>query len=253
MGGRAILHVDMDAFFAAVEQLDRPELRGRPLLVGGDGPRGVVAAASYEARRFGCHSAQPTAVARRLCPGAVVVRPRGRRYREVSDAVFEILRRFTPVVEPLSIDEAFLDVTGSRRLHGPPARIAAAIRAAIRAEQGLTASVGVAPNKFLAKVASDLDKPDGLVVVPADDVEGFLRDLPVERLWGVGPATATRLRSLGVATFGDVRALPVQTLEARLGSWGRRLHALARGEDERPVEVTRGARSISHERTFPRD
>jgi DNA polymerase-4 len=250
---RAILHVDMDAFFASIEQLDHPDLRGKPVLVGGEGRRGVVAAASYEARAFGCHSAQPMAVARRGCPQAIVVPPRGRRYREVSQGVFEILESFTPLVEPLSIDEAFLDVTGALRLHGPPRRIAEAIKGRIRDELGLSASVGVAPNKFLAKLASDLDKPGGLTVIEPDRVEQTLAALPVSRMWGVGPATERKLGDLGVTTFGDLRRYPLEALESCFGIHARRMVELARGEDHREVIPDHKAKSISQEQTFAFD
>jgi DNA polymerase-4 len=250
---RAILHVDMDAFFASIEQLDHPELRGRPVLVGGEGRRGVVAAASYEARAFGCHSAQPMAVARRNCPQAVVVPPHGGRYREVSQRVFEILESFTPLVEPLSIDEAFLDVMGSRRLHGTPRQIAETIKRRIRDELGVTASVGVAPNKFLAKLASDMDKPDGLTVIEPDRIEQTLQGLPISRMWGVGPATERRLRDLGVETFGDLRRYPPEALESCLGVHARRMTELARGLDHREVIPDHRAKSISQEQTFAFD
>ncbi|HMN97535.1 MAG TPA: DNA polymerase IV [Phycisphaerales bacterium] len=253
---RTILHVDMDAFFASVEQRDRPELRGKPVLVGGAGRRGVVAAASYEARVFGCRSAMPTGRALRLCPTAIVVRPRFDRYRTLSEQVFAILGRFTDLLEPLSIDEAFLDVTGSRRLHGDGAAIAAAIRRSIRDESGLTASVGVAPNKFLAKLASAIRKPDGMTVVD----EAFLRDalptLPVRRMWGVGPALEARLVAEGVRTFGDLASAAPERLAMIVGgdpAQSLRLARLARGADDRPVEADRTAKSIGHERTFHED
>ena len=246
---RAILHVDMDAFFASVEQLDDPELRGRPVLVGHDGPRGVVAAASYEARRFGCRSAMPMATARRLCPEAVVVRGRGRRYAEISRRVFAILGDFTPLVQPLSIDEAFLDVSGSVRLLGEPVAMAREIRRRIHAEEGLVASIGVAPNTFLAKLASDLEKPDGLVELTAADVTGRLAALPVERLWGVGGAAARRLHAMGLRSFGDLQRL-TEADAATLGQEIRGLRQLALGIDERPVRPDREARSIGSERTF---
>jgi DNA polymerase-4 len=246
---RAILHVDMDAFFASVEQLDDPELRGRPVLVGHDGPRGVVAAASYEARRFGCRSAMPMATARRLCPEAVVVRGRGRRYAEVSRRVFAILGDFTPLVQPLSIDEAFLDVTGSVRLLGEPLAMAREIRRRIREQEGLVASIGIAPNKFLAKLASDLEKPDGLVELSADDVTGRLAELPVERLWGVGGAAARRLHAMGLRSFGDLQRLS-DADAATLGEEVCGLRRLAMGIDERPVHPDREAKSIGSERTF---
>lgn len=249
-GNRAILHVDMDAFFASVEQLDDPDLRGRPVLVGGTGKRGVVAAASYEAREFGCHSAQPTAVALRLCPHAVVVKPRGGRYRELSDRVFGILGDFSPLVQPISVDEAFVDVTGSLVLFGSAVEIAETIRARIKAETGLTASVGVAPNKFLAKLASDLDKPDGMTVIEGGRVFERLDPLPVSRLWGVGPAAEKSLGRLGLRTIGDIRRTPDETMAERFGDFGRHLSRLARGEDDRPVHTDREAKSISHEQTF---
>lgn len=250
MEPRAILHVDMDAFFASVEQRDNPELRGKPVLVGGTSQRGVVAAASYEARVFGCRSAMPSAVARRLCPQAIFVKGRHERYREVSDQVFEIFEGFTPLVEPLSIDEAFLDVTGSRRLLGSEVEIAAAIRARIREVTGLTASVGVAANKFLAKLASDMHKPDGLTVIEPGRVHEILDPLPIGRMWGVGPAAEKRLHRLGVRTFAQLRALEPSTLAGALGSWGERAGRLARGEDDRPVIPDHEAKSVGHETTF---
>lgn len=247
---RSILHVDMDAFFASVEQLDDPSLRGRPVLVGGTGPRGVVAAASYEARAFGCHSAMPSAVARRLCPHAVFVKGSFARYKELSSRVFEILESFTPRVQPVSIDEAFMDVTGSAALFGDALAIARDVRTRVRRETGLTASVGVAPNKFLAKLASDLDKPDGLTVIEPDRIHETLDPLPVGRIWGVGQAAERKLHALGVRTIGDLRALPREVLDARFGSFGERLWRLSRGLDDRPVHTDREAKTISHERTF---
>ncbi|HUU82327.1 MAG TPA: DNA polymerase IV [Phycisphaerae bacterium] len=253
-GDRHILHVDMDAFFAAVEQLDDPALRGQPVLVGGDPQgRGVVSAASYEARPFGCRSAMPTAQALRLCPEAVVVRPRMKRYVEVSGQVFGIMEQFTPLVEPLSIDEAFLDVAGSVRLYGPPERMGAELKRRIHTETGLTASVGVAPNKFLAKLASDLEKPDGLVIVPRDGIEAFLDPLPIERLWGVGRATLKRFERMGVGTFAEVRRLSEEELRRQFGEAGSHFYRLVRGIDEREVVPDRQAKSISHEVTFPVD
>ncbi len=250
---RAILHVDMDAFFASIEQLDHPELRGKAVLVGGDGARGVVAAASYEARAFGCHSAQPMSMARRCCPDAVIMPPRGRRYREVSAKVLEVLESYTPLVQPLSIDEAFLDVTGCTRLHGAPERIAASIRQQIIGEIGLTASIGVAPNKFLAKLASDMDKPDGLTVIDPDRILETLAVLPIGRMWGVGPATEKKLGDLGIITFGDLQRYPPKVLETTLGSHAGRLVELSRGEDDRDVVPDGRARSISQEQTFAVD
>jgi DNA polymerase IV len=251
---RQILHVDMDAFFAAIEQRDFPALRGRPVLVGGGADqRGVVATASYEARPFGCRSAMPTAQALKLCPDAVLVRGRMEVYAAESRTIRAIFEHFTPEVEPLSIDEAFLDVTGSQRLFGSGVEIARRIKAAIVAETRLTASIGVAPNKFLAKLASDLDKPDGLTVVPAEGVEGFLAPLPIRRLWGAGPRVQARFAELGVATFADAWPLSVERLEAAFGEHGREFYRLLRGIDERPVEPDRDAKSISHEQTFARD
>jgi DNA polymerase-4 len=249
---RSILHVDMDAFYAAVEQLDEPSLRGKPVLVGGLG-RSVVLAASYEARPSGARSAMPMVEARRRCPEAIVVPPRHARYAEISRRVFEVFRRYTPLVEGLSVDEAFLDVTGSRSLFGDGATIAARIKADIRAEIGLTASAGVAPVKFVAKIASDLRKPDGLVVVGPDEVEAFLAPLPVERMWGVGPKTAARVRAAGLATIGDLARAEEAVLGRLLGSWGSHVGDLARGVDPREVVVGGEAKSIGSEETFERD
>ncbi len=251
---RQILHIDMDAFFAAVEQRDNPELRGRPVLVGGDpNSRGVVSAASYEARKFGCHSALPMSRALRLCPQAAIVHPRMGRYAEVSQQVFAIFERFTPLVEPLSIDEAFLDVTGCQRLFGTGVEIARQLKLRVREETQLGASVGVAPNKFLAKIASDLRKPDGLVVVPPDAIQEFLDPLPLKRLWGAGAVTLKRFEELGVHTFGDARRLHADQLRGEFGSAGTVFHSLLRGLDERPIVTDREAKSISHEYTFAVD
>jgi DNA polymerase-4 len=252
-GRRSILHVDMDAFFAAVEQRDDPTLRGKPVLIDGAGPRGVVATASYEARRFGCHSAQPMAIALRKCPEAIVVAPRGGVYHDVSRAIFEVMGTFTPAVEPLSVDEAFLDLTGTDRLHGSPAATAERIKQRIHEVVGLTASVGVAPNKFLAKIASDLEKPDALVVIDDEWIATRLPELAVSRMWGVGPAGEARLASIGVRTFGDLQAMGEQRLADLLGSNGPRLWRLSHGRDDRAVARGEGARSISHEQTFGTD
>lgn len=248
-----ILHVDMDAFYASVEQRDRPELRGQAVIVGGIGARGVVSAASYEARPYGVHSAMPMATARRLCPQGVVLPVRMKHYAQVSRQIREILLSFTPLVEPLSLDEAFLDVHGCEGLFGPGPAIARQIKERIKAETGLTASVGVAPNKFLAKLASDLRKPDGLVVVPADGVAEFLAPLPVGSIWGVGAKAEKRLHALGVRTVGQLAALPEQVLSDHFGALGRHVWQLARGEDERPVVPDREAKSISTETTFSAD
>jgi len=258
MADRAILHVDMDAFYASIEQLDDTRLQGQPVIVGADPKeghgRGVVAACSYEARKFGVRSALPIGRAWKLCPEGVFVRPRMKRYVEVSGQVMGILRQFTNLVEPLSIDEAFLDITGSIALFGAPVQIARAIKKQIREETGLTASAGVAPNKFLAKIASDLKKPDGLVVVEQDQVEAFLRDLPIARLWGVGPKTEDRLHEMGLHTIGAIRARTQEDMTRALGSnLGAHLHALAQGFDERPVVPNWEPKSISNETTFEED
>ena len=254
---RQILHVDMDAFYAAVEQFDHPEFKGRPVIVGADPKdgtgRGVVAACSYEAREFGIHSALPISQAWRRCPSAVYLRPRFDRYKEVSGTIMEIFRRYTDLVEPLSIDEAFLDVSGSTKLMGSAEQIARDIKATIRKETGLTASVGVAPNKFLAKIASDLRKPDALVVVPEGGIERFLADLPISKLWGVGPKTAARLEPLGIRTVGELAAKPRATMVQTLGASGDHLWRLARGEDDRPVVSEWEPKSISNETTFEKD
>ncbi|MGD8357874.1 MAG: DNA polymerase IV [Lysobacterales bacterium] len=250
---RAIIHVDMDAFYAAVECLDDPSLVGKPVIVGGLGPRGVVATASYEARRFGVHSAMPMGRARRLCPQAHYLRPRMDRYREKSAEVFAIFRDFTPVLEGLSLDEAFLDVTSSLKLFGGPLEIARGIRQRIRDETGLTASVGVAHNKFLAKLASDARKPDGLVFVAPDEVRGFLDPMPVGRLWGIGRQTEPRLKALGILTIGQLRRTDASALRPVLGNRTEHFQRLARGEDEREVNAERADKSISREVTFDRD
>ena len=247
---RKILHVDMDAFYASVEQRDDPALRGRPVAVGGRSHRGVVCAASYEARPFGVRSAMPMAHARRLCPELVVVPPRFEAYREASGLVRETFARYTDIVEPLSLDEAYLDVTEPKA--GPPSgtRIAAAIRAEIRERTGLTASAGVSFSKFLAKVASDLDKPDGLTVITPAEAPAFMAALPVEAFHGVGPATARRLHALGLRTGADVLAYGETALRRELGKAGGWLHRVARCEDTRPVRTHRVRKSVGVERTF---
>jgi DNA polymerase-4 len=248
-----ILHVDMDAFYASVEQRDHPELRGRPVIVGGLGGRGVVSAASYEARPYGVHSALPMATARRLCPQAAFLPVRMPRYVEVARQIHDLLLSFTPLVEPLSLDEAFLDVRGCAGLFGPGPEVARRIKERIRAATDLTASVGVAPNKFLAKLASDHGKPDGLVVVPAEGVAEFLAPLPVGRLWGVGAKAEKRLHALGVHTVGQLAALPEKVLAGHFGEAGAHVWQLAHGRDDRAVVPDREARSISTETTFERD
>jgi DNA polymerase-4 len=248
-----ILHVDMDAFYASVEQLDDPALRGRPVIVGGTSNRGVVAAASYEARRFGVRSAMPIVEARRRCPQGVFVPPRMARYQELSAAVMELLREITPLVEPVSIDEAFLDLAGTERLHGPPVELARALKARIRERVKLTASVGLAPNRFLAKVASDHQKPDGLTVIEPGQVLDFIDRLPIGKVPGVGPKTEPRLVALGIRHLGEVRRFPAPTLESILGSYGHRLLELAHGIDPTPVEPGAPAKSVSCECTLEAD
>jgi DNA polymerase-4 len=243
----------MDAFYASVESMDAPELKGKPVIVGGRARRGVVCAASYEARKFGVHSAMPMMRAMNLCPQAIVVEPRMSRYSEISRQVFAIFHRFTPLVEGLSIDEAFLDVGASQSLFGDGEKIARTIKNAIRDELDLPASAGVAPNKFVAKIASDLGKPDGLLVVKDDEVPQFLAPLPIERMWGVGPKTAPKIHALGLHTFGDIARADVHMLHELIGSWGVEIRALARGEDFREVEPGREAKSISAESTYEND
>jgi DNA polymerase-4 len=252
---RTILHVDLDAFFASVEQRDRPELRGKPVAVGlgGSNDRGVVSAASYEARKFGVHSAMPIVTARRLCPTCIFVPVDGAKYQRVSREVMAILRRFTPLVEPISIDEAFLDVTASRRMFGDGAAIGRQIKDAVQAETELTISVGVATTKLVAKIASDLRKPDGLVVVEPGDEAAFLAPLSITRLWGVGEKSAVALREYGVQTIGDLAALPDDLLARRFGKFGASLGARARGQDDDPVAGRDAAKSIGHEHTFDVD
>lgn len=252
--GTPILHVDMDAFFVSVELLRRPELRGRPVLVGGTAGRGVVAAASYEARRYGVNSAMPMSIALQRCPDAVVLRGDYARYSEYSEQVMSIFRDLTPLVEPLSIDEAFLDVSGARRLHGTPAEIAWTIRRRVRDETGLTCSVGVAASKYVAKVASSRAKPDGMLVVPAAETTAFLHPLPVSALWGVGRVTEQSLLRLGLRTVGDVAEMPADALERAVGpALAARLSRLANGIDPRDVETGRVEKSIGHETTFHHD
>ncbi|MEU4540204.1 DNA polymerase IV [Streptosporangium sp. NPDC023825] len=252
--GCPILHVDMDAFYAGVELRDRPELRGTPVIIGAPGARGVVLSATYEARRFGVHSAMPMTRARRLCPQAVIIPPSRGKYAEVSRRVMEIFQTFTPEVEPIASDEAFLDVGGARKRLGPPAAIARMIREQVEREQGITCSVGVANSKFVAKLASQHCKPDGLLVVPADRVVDFLHPLPVAALWGVGERTEQSLARLGIKTVGDLARVPVDTLQRELGqAAGAHLSALAWGRDERPVTPDVPDKSIGAEETFATD
>jgi DNA polymerase IV len=250
---RAILHVDMDAFYASVEERDRPELKGKPLIVGGIGGRGVVAAASYAVRHFGVRSAMPMREALRLCPHAVCVPPRMGRYQEVSAQVFGIFREFTPLVQGLSLDEAFLDVTASRRLLGDAEAIGAQVRHRIRATTGLSASVGIAPNKLLAKIASDLAKPDGMFRIGPDNLHGVLDALPIQRLFGVGQKSLPVVQAAGIQTIGDAARASEQVLWRAFGKHGRSMRALACGIDERPVVADREEKTISAEETFAQD
>ncbi|MCC3761985.1 DNA polymerase IV [Glycomyces sp. TRM65418] len=251
--GIGIMHVDMDAFFASVEIARDPSLRGKPVIVAGLGPRGVVAAASYEAREYGVHSALPTAVARRRCPHGVFITPTV-SYREVSRAIMAIFREYTPHVQPISVDEAFLDVSGARRLIGTPVAIARAVRERVRAEHGLTCTVGIASTKFLAKLASEASKPDGLGVVPVATELEFLHRLPIRSVWGIGEKTAEKLTRLGLRNVGDLARLDVDSLAAAVGTAGaEHLYALSRNIDPRPVRPERVEKSISGETTFDRD
>ena len=250
---RTILHVDMDAFYASVEERDRPELKGKPLIVGGTGGRGVVAAASYAVRCFGVHSAMPMTEALRRCPVAICIPPRMARYQEVSAQVFEIFHEFTPLVEGLSLDEAFLDVTASLRLKGDGVVIATEVRRRIREVTGLTASVGIGPNKLLAKIASDLNKPDGLCRIGSDNVHAILDPLPVQKLFGVGQKSLSGVRAAGIQTFGDLRRADDATLWRAFGRHGRAMRDRAAGIDDRPVEPNREEKSISAEETFSVD
>jgi DNA polymerase IV len=250
---RTILHVDMDAFYASVEERDRPELKGKPLIVGGTGGRGVVAAASYAVRCFGVHSAMPMAEALRRCPDAICVPPRMARYQEVSAQVFEIFHDFTPLVEGLSLDEAFLDVTASLRLLGDGIAIATEVRRRIREATGLTASVGLGPNKLLAKIASDLNKPDGLCRIGSDNVHAILDHLPVQKLFGVGQKSLPGVQAAGIHTFGDLRHATDAALWRAFGKHGKAMRDRAAGVDDRPVEPNREEKSISAEETFAVD
>lgn len=250
---RWIIHIDMDAFFAAVEQRDDPALKGRPVVVGGVGKRGVVSTASYEARRYGIRSAMPMSEARRRCPGAVFMPGNHKKYARVAEEIRAILADFSPLVEPLSLDEAFLDVTGMEWLYPEPAAIAAAIKKRIADELALIASAGVAPNKFLAKLASDWGKPDGLVVVQPEEVASFLRSMPIGRLWGVGEKTAKRLQGLGINTIGQLADADESILVRHFGQAAGDMRRLARGEDDRPVVPEHEPKSIGNEITFAED
>lgn len=253
IGLRKIVHVDMDAFYASVEQRDDPSLQGRPVVVAWKGKRSVVCAASYEARRFGVRSAMPAVHAERLCPDAIFVPPDFSRYKAVSHAIREIFQRHTDAIEPLSLDEAYLDVTENKTGLPTGTRVAQMIRQQIRAELNLTASAGVAPNKFLAKIASDWKKPNGLFVIQPHEVQAFLFPLPVGRIPGVGRVTETRMAQIGVKTVGDIFRMSMSDLEMRFGRWGTRLYELARGIDHNPVLANRVRKQISAEDTFPDD
>jgi DNA polymerase-4 len=249
---RKIMHLDMDAFFASVEQADNPGLRGKPVIVGGE-VRGVVCAASYEARRFGVHSAMPVFQAKKLCPHAFFLPVRMGRYKEVSSAVMEILRAISPVVEQVSIDEAFVDITGTERLHGDLSDLCRRIKSLVRQSASLTCSIGIAPNKFLAKIASDYKKPDGLTILEPERVEEFLRRLPVGKIPGVGKKTGEELRKLGIVFVADMLKFPPGYFEARFGKWGAVLHARAMGIDHSPVEPCTAPKSVSAENTLACD
>ena len=251
---RWIMHVDMDAFFASVEQLDHPEYKGHPVIVGGLSSRGVVATASYEARKFGVHSAMPISRAKKLCPHGIYVYPNMARYKEISQIIHKVMEEFTPIIEPLSLDEAFLDVTGITHKFTGPKALGRAIKDRVFEETGLIISAGLAPNKFLAKLASDLDKPDGLVVIPYGKECESLASLPIKRIWGVGPSTERRLKDGGFALIKDVQALSDEKpLVPYVGNQARRIWELARGIDERPVEPDRQIQSVGNEETYESD
>ena len=252
-GLRKIIHVDMDAFYASVEQRDNPALRGKPIAVGGDGPRGVLTTCSYEARKFGCRSAMPSVTAKRLCPQLIFVRPRFPVYTAVSHQIREVFREFTPLVEPLALDEAFLDVTADERGIGSATRIAELIRARIKAETGLTASAGVSYNKFLAKLASDQNKPDGLCVIRPGEGAAFVARLPIRRFHGIGPKGADKMAALGIETGADLAARDIQFLREHFGSQADYLYQAARGIDLRRVKADRARKSVGAERTFDHD
>ncbi|MGD2268975.1 MAG: DNA polymerase IV [Desulfobacterales bacterium] len=248
-----ILHIDMDAFYASVEQLDNPDLRGKCVIVGGSAARGVVSAASYEARKYGVHSAMPIFQAKQKCPKGVFVRPRFERYKEVSRQIMSLLQEFTPLVEPVSIDEAYMDIRGCDKLHGSPEEIGALIKKIVKQTADLTCSVGIAPNKFLAKIASDMDKPDGLVVILPEHVQQFIDELPIQKVPGVGHKTAQQLKLLGIRTLGDMKKYPEELIQSRLGKNGKRLLELADGIDDTPVTPSSPHKSVSSESTLSQD
>lgn len=253
MDNRKILHVDMDAFFAAVEQRDNPFLRGKPVIVGGSGPRGVVSTASYEARLYGIHSAMPMKEAKRRCPHGIFLPVNGAKYRAASRQIFHIFHRYTPLVEGLSLDEAFLDLTGCEKLFGPAEEIARKIKSEIRNEVGLTASVGLSYCKFLAKMASDMEKPDGLTIIGPEDLLARIHPLPISRLWGVGKKAAPRLERLGIRTIGDAARMDLYSMRRHIGSLADHVYRLAHGIDPRPVEPCHDRKSIGQEVTFAED
>jgi len=250
---RFIVHIDMDAFFASVEKLDNPDLKDKPVIVGGLGKRGVVATASYEARRYGIKSAMPILKARKLCPDGIYLPPRFERYREISKKIQQILLSYTPKIEPISLDEAFLDLTETVDSFDLAVAKAAKIQIEIKEKLGLTCSVGVAPNKFLAKLASDMRKPNGFTVIRKEEIEDVLRDLPISRMWGVGRITEKKLNDMGVKTIGELKKIPKSRLKDAFGKQGENLYRLARGIDESPVEPYHPVKSISQEMTFDED
>lgn len=250
---RKIIHIDMDAFFASVEQLDNPSLRGKPVAVGGSGPRSVVAAASYEARRYGVRSAMPSVTARKLCPEITFVRGRFERYQEESDAIFEIFSRYSDTIEPLSIDEAFLDVTKDKKNIGSATIIAKAIKDDIKRERGLTASAGVSYNKFLAKMASDVNKPDGIFIILQEDAEAFIDNLKIDKFYGIGRVTAAKMHNLGIHTGSDLRKWDEESLVRNFGKAGSFFYEMVRGTDDRPVECESVRKSAGAETTFDND
>ncbi len=253
MASPIILHIDMDAFFASVEQMDNPSLQGRCVIVGGQSQRGVVAAASYEARKYGIHSAMPIFQARQRCKDLVIVPPHRKRYAELSRRIMAILKQFSPLVEPVSIDEAFVDITGCSRLYGDPRQTARTIKARIKSEVGLTCSVGVAPNKFLAKIASDMDKPDGLTLITPDQVQRFVDSLPIRKVPGVGRRACQILQDLGIRSLGQVRGYPAELLVRKMGKFAHHLMELAHGRDLSAVTPHSEAKSVSTETTLSRD
>lgn len=250
---RTILHLDMDAFFAQVEMNDNPELEGKPVIVGGLGPRGVVSTASYEAREYGVHSAMPMVEARRLCPDAEFLSPRGERYSEIARTVRHILQTYTPDIQPVSLDEAFLDITGTLHKYGSPESLGQQLREDVRNATNLTCSVGIGPNKMIAKLASEQAKPDGLLHVPREKRESFLRPLPIDAIWGVGPRTKERMQEAGYETIGDLQDASLMELEEHFGEWAIVYKKRSRGEDRDPVKTRQQAKSISNETTFSED